>query len=266
MQQKITTPRKRRASKLSIITRREAHRLFNLINDQSIDSQVRFEIGETCDVIKEDSPITDTWQNESLFIEATLEGWQQRPSKYRRYWQGKIRAILDRTKAGESPAAIIADLKEQAEKRQHQYVEQCARKFIKDTTTYTKGTRAALSRALECGNYQLLYETVNRARDGVRLHPTGEPVNRLSSEWRYWKIRQIERAFNGDDRADYQAAWDEFRALLSSLMAEDDFWHTYFARNLLPYLIEARQHIDGLNLEERRSQAGMKAAKARKTK
>ena len=73
-----------------------------------------------------------------------------------------------------------------------------------------------------------------------------EPKNWLSQEWRWWKIRQLERAFNGNDREAYQAAWDEFKALLHELSKDGNFYHTYFARNLLPHLIEARQVIAGL--------------------
>jgi hypothetical protein len=249
------------------ITRRDALYFFKLINSQT-DSNVRYELSELSDVITSelsDVITNDPTINRPLFVAAMLDGFKATGERAR-YWQNKVLTVLRRTKAGESPAEIIADLERQAEEYQRRYVERCARKFIADTEHYTKGTREALRRALESGSYDLLCEVVNRARDGHALHPSGEPVDRLSNEWRYWKIREVEKAFSEKEAKAWGEAWDYYRDLLRGLMAEGSFWHTYFARNLLPYLIEARQHIDGLHQQERRVRAGMKGAAARQKK
>lgn len=80
------------------------------------------------------------------------------------------------------------------------------------------------------------------AREQERLNAP-EPKDWLSAEWRHWKIRQLSRAFDGDDREAYTAAWAEYIALLKSLVAEGSFYHVSFALALLPDLITARQDI-----------------------
>lgn len=69
-----------------------------------------------------------------------------------------------------------------------------------------------------------------------------EPKNWLSQEWRHWKLRQLERGFEGSGK-EYQAAWDEYKALLAELTNTEDFYHVYFALSILPDLIIARQDI-----------------------
>jgi hypothetical protein len=78
-----------------------------------------------------------------------------------------------------------------------------------------------------------------------------EPEDKTSDEWRYWKLRRMERAFDGEG-VEYADAWHEFAALLTGLMAEADFWHTGNARTLLPHLIIARQEIDRTRAFEKR--------------
>ena len=46
-----------------------------------------------------------------------------------------------------------------------------------------------------------------------------------------------------NDRAAYQRAWEEYRALLTGLIADENFWHISFATRLLPHLLDARQEI-----------------------
>jgi antitoxin (DNA-binding transcriptional repressor) of toxin-antitoxin stability system len=82
-----------------------------------------------------------------------------------------------------------------------------------------------------------------------------EPKDKTSDEWRYWKLRRMEKAFDASDREAYAEAWREFRALLDGLMAEPDFWHTGNARTLLPDLIIARQEIDRTRAFEKRQRA-----------
>jgi hypothetical protein len=75
-----------------------------------------------------------------------------------------------------------------------------------------------------------------------------EPPDRTSAKWRAWKVRQVTRAFEwreGDHDA-YQRAWDEYRALLMGLVADENFWHVSFAARLLPHLLAARQEIADL--------------------
>ncbi len=91
-----------------------------------------------------------------------------------------------------------------------------------------------------------------------------EPEDKTSDEWRYWTLRRMEKAFDGDDGAAYKQAWAEFTALLKGLMADKDFWHTGNARTLLPHLIIARQRIDEQNAREKRQRAGVKGAAARR--
>ncbi len=91
-----------------------------------------------------------------------------------------------------------------------------------------------------------------------------EPKDKTSNEWRYWKLRRMEKAFDGEDSEAYAEAWREFRALLTGLMAEADFWHTGNACTLLPHLIIARQEIDQQNARAKRQRAGVKGAAARR--
>ena len=93
-----------------------------------------------------------------------------------------------------------------------------------------------------------------------------EPKDKTSDEWRYWKLRHMERAFDGEDGAAYKQAWAEFTALLKGLMADESFWHTGNARDLLPSLIIARQQIDHARAFEKRQSAAAKGTAARRKK
>ncbi len=103
------------------------------------------------------------------------------------------------------------------------------------------------------------------AREAEQLNAP-EPKDKTSDEWRYWKLRRMERAFGGDDGEGYAAAWSEFSDLLKGLMAEADFWRTGNARALLPRLIIARQRIDQQNAREKRRRASVKGAETRRKK
>jgi hypothetical protein len=85
-----------------------------------------------------------------------------------------------------------------------------------------------------------------------------EPKDKTSDEWRYWKLRRMERAFDGEDGAAYRQAWQEFKLLLNDLMAVEEFWHTGNARALLPHLIIARQQIDKQKARAKRVRAAKK--------
>lgn len=98
----------------------------------------------------------------------------------------------------------------------------------------------------------------------ARILAKPEPKDKTSDEWRYWKLRHMEQAFQGSgDREAYRQAWDEFEALLMGLMRDEDFWHVNNALALLPHLIIARQEIDRMNARDKRSKAAMKAAQTR---
>jgi hypothetical protein len=102
-------------------------------------------------------------------------------------------------------------------------------------------------------------------REAERLN-VPEPKDKTSDEWRYWKLRRMERAFDGEDGAEYKQAWAEFTALLKGLMADESFWHTGNARALLPHLIIARQQIDHARAFERSQSAAAKGTAARRKK
>jgi hypothetical protein len=92
-----------------------------------------------------------------------------------------------------------------------------------------------------------------------------EPKDKRSAEWRYWKLRQVERAFAERDQTEgYDAAWRFVRELFDGLYHEPNFWHVDLVLPLLPHLIIARQKIDEIFRYEHRSQAGMKGARTRK--
>jgi hypothetical protein len=95
-----------------------------------------------------------------------------------------------------------------------------------------------------------------------------EPKDKTSDEWRYWKLRRMEKAFEerGENGEAYAEAWREFRALLDGLLADEDFWHTGNARTLLPHLIIARQEIDRTRAFERSQSAAAKGTAARRKK
>ncbi len=103
------------------------------------------------------------------------------------------------------------------------------------------------------------------AREAENLNAP-EPEDTTSDEWRYWKLRRMERAFEGSDREARRQAWAEFTALLESLMADEDFWHISNACALLPHLIIARQRIDETRAFEKRQSAAAKGAAARRKK
>jgi hypothetical protein len=105
-----------------------------------------------------------------------------------------------------------------------------------------------------------------KARAADRAKP--EPKDRLSAEWRIWKLRQIRRAFSDErmkpeGREPYNAAHNYFRELLTGLFYCEDFYRADFILPLLPHLIIARQELDRTERYERRMRAGMKGAQTR---
>jgi hypothetical protein len=88
-------------------------------------------------------------------------------------------------------------------------------------------------------------EGLKRREEEERNKP--EPKNWLSDEWRYWKLGRLEQKFASDDPQVFGAAFREFKALLRDLSQNEDFYHTYPVRVLIPHLICIRQDIATLN-------------------
>jgi hypothetical protein len=108
----------RRAPKpKATITRKDALRLFSLINDERLPAEARRQIGEYTDDVCTDSPLMDTWANQKLFVASLLDGWGRDA-----YDTRKVEEILDRLDKGESPEAITQDfsrrLKESVARRE----------------------------------------------------------------------------------------------------------------------------------------------------
>lgn len=202
----------------SEVTRADALRLFNLINDETVAQDARRHLTEYVDEILDAAPVTDPTNNRPLFLRGFVEGWGRvdDPSRH------NVGEVLQRVKGGESLESVIGDFQRQM----------------------TAGNEAIRERWLTMP----------------------EPKDKTSDEWRYWTLRRMERAFDGDDREAYNQAWAEFTALLKGLIADEDFWHTGNARALLPHLIIARQRIDEQNAREKRSRAGVKGAETRRKK
>jgi hypothetical protein len=95
-----------------------------------------------------------------------------------------------------------------------------------------------------------------------------EPKKKTSAEWRYWKLCQIEHAFENrtDARDLYRQAWEYVKELFKGLLLCPDFWHVDLITPLLPHLIIARQEIDEIYAHEKRTRAGVKGAKKRKAR
>jgi hypothetical protein len=128
-------------------------------------------------------------------------------------------------------------------------------------------TKAGESLAAIYAEREAARERRQAAREAENLNAP-EPKDKTSDEWRYWKLRRLERAFAGrrEDGEAYAEAWREFRALLDGLLADEDFWHTGNARALLPTLIIARQRIDETRAFEKRQSAAAKGTAARRKK
>lgn len=76
----------------------------------------------------------------------------------------------------------------------------------------------------------------------------------------------MEYAFTSSlvDHSQYAQAWKEYKALLTGLVADEDFWHVSYALKLLPYLLIARQEIDEMNLRQKRMRAALKGVQTRR--
>jgi hypothetical protein len=118
-------------------------------------------------------------------------------------------------------------------------------------------TKAGESLAAIYAEREAARERRQAAREAENLNAP-EPKDKTSDEWRYWTLRRMEKAFDGEDGAAYKQAWAEFTALLKGLMAEEGFWHTGNARTLLPHLIIARQQIDKQNARAKKVRAAKK--------
>jgi hypothetical protein len=115
-------------------------------------------------------------------------------------------------------------------------LEERAREIIADAGVYDERTREAMRCALEEGN-ERLPDMVKTAE----ILAAGEPADKTSDAWRYWKLRQIEAGFDGGDTVKYGAAWDEFWKFFDGYRVTGGVADTDSARRLLPTLISARQ-------------------------
>jgi len=127
-----------------------------------------------------------------------------------------------------------------------------------------KRTQAGESLAAIYAEREAARSARQAAREAENLNAP-EPEDTTSDEWRYWKLRRLERAFDGDGAA-YTEAWAEFTALLKGLMSDEGFWHTGNAKALLPHLIIARQEIDRTRAFEKRQSAAAKDTATRRKK
>jgi hypothetical protein len=92
-----------------------------------------------------------------------------------------------------------------------------------------------------------------------------EPQDKLSEEWREWKIAHLSHAWLESHVHDrYTRAWDDFTELLMRLIADEDFWHISHAFSILPQLLRARQEIDRLTRKRADRKAGRRGGEGRR--
>lgn len=112
MQKKSSTakraPRKGKPGRSEQGTRTNALRLFKLINDENVEHDVRRHLFDYCADVVNDAPVMDTWRNQSLFVSAFVEGWQQKSTAHARRSVGMI---LDRLDGGAPVEQIIHDFR-----------------------------------------------------------------------------------------------------------------------------------------------------------
>jgi hypothetical protein len=80
-----------------------------------------------------------------------------------------------------------------------------------------------------------------RVKNEEKERNAPEPRNKLSSEWRYWKLRQMERALRGESGREAQrTARREFKQIAREAIAIAAF-DSYHAQKMLPDFIVAIQ-------------------------
>lgn len=114
------------------------------------------------------------------------------------------------------------------------------------------------------------YEVAQEARRAEDLAKP-ETKDKLSDEWRIWKLRQLAHAFGDarmtpEGREPYAAAHNYARELIRGLVADPELYRGDRLMSLLPQLISIRQEIDRVDRYERRVRAGMKGAQTRKAR
>ena len=206
---------KKRATKAPDTLRRDAVRLFNIVNDQNIPLEVRHALVGYVDDVVSDAPSADWTNNRAHFLRCFIEGARGRLTR-------PVGEIIKRLHKGETAEEIIRDF--------------------------------------ECRG------EATSARLQAEELAKPEPPDKTSAEWRYWKLRRMEQAFQSGDKEASRAAWDEFEALLMGLLRDENFWRAQSALALLPHLIIARQEIDRTNAGAKHSPAAKKSARARTAK
>jgi hypothetical protein len=83
-----------------------------------------------------------------------------------------------------------------------------------------------------------------RAESEEEARTQPEPKDRLSDEWRYWKLSQFDLAFKSKDASVRERAWKEFESMFKTLIKRSDLT-VYDVKTLLPYIIVIQQRLEG---------------------
>jgi hypothetical protein len=135
---------------------------------------------------------------------------------------------------------------------------------MKNTTKKAVGKRREPRTVAELETEQQIDRELEMQRRKKRAAQP-EPEDTTSDEWRYWKIANLTLAFTGADRDAYARAHAEFRALLTGLYHDEDFWHVTNALHLLPHLIIARQKIEKMERVETQHDSADEASEPQPT-
>jgi hypothetical protein len=108
-------------------------------------------------------------------------------------------------------------------------LEEKAREIIADVDTYDERTREGIKRALK--------EADERLPDIVKtaeILAAGEPEDKTSDKWRYWKLRSVEADMDSGDEGRRAAAQAYVRRLAAETLATPS---EQITKSLLPHLI-----------------------------
>ena len=145
--------RSRGAATAQDTLRRDALRLFRIVNDESIPREVRHDLTSYIDEVVSDAPSSDWTHNRAHFLRCFMESARDGLTR-------PLGEIIERLHKGETTEQIIRDI---------------------DRRRKENSTRS-------------LVETLTKP----------EPKDKTSDEWRYWKLRHMEQAFQGSgDREAY---------------------------------------------------------------
>ena len=183
----------RGATKAPDTLRRDAVRLFNIVNDQNIPLEVRHALVGYVDDVVSDAPSADWTNNRAHFLRCFIEGARGRLTR-------PVGEIIKRLHKGETAEEIIRDF--------------------------------------ECRG------EATSARLQAEELAKPEPPDRTSAEWRYWKLRRMERALRGEDGPEaHESARREFKQIAHRAVkvATSEYYH---AAQMLPHFIIAVQEME----------------------